>query len=120
VRQRDAVPVCVDCLFPQERHRWFCPHCGFPTGEYVTSMPYLQIFAVGELLRRGVSGPPDKNFSRQAGFALFSLTQYAYFFPVYWFWLVSRACRKPLSQPRRRELEFEGHDLGASNTASHD
>lgn len=120
VRQRNAVPVCVDCLCPQETHRWFCPHCGFPTGEYVTSMPYLQIFATGELLRRGVTGPPDKNLPRQLGFALCSLTQYALFFPIYWFWLVSRACRKPLSQPHRRELKFEVVDRSASNTSSHD
>lgn len=107
VRRRDAVPVCVECLCPQEGHRWFCPHCGFPTGEYVTTMPFLQIFAVGELLRCGVIGPPDKGLSRQVGFLLCSLTQYSLFFPVYWLWLVSRVCGRPIGHPHRLDLRFE-------------
>jgi hypothetical protein len=115
VRKRDAVPVCVDCLCPQESHGGFCRHCGFPTGEYVTSMPYLQIFAVGEFLRRGVTGPPDKSLFRQLGWAVSSMTQYSIFFPVYWFWLVSRACGRSIGQPHRVDLRFEDEEIAESN-----
>lgn len=114
VRKRDAVPVCVECLCPQEGHRWFCPHCGFPSGEYVTTMPYLYIFTYGELLRRGVTGPPDKSSGRFLGFAVFSAAQYSLFFPVYWFWLIRKACGKPIGQPSRPDLKFVDPDSDSS------
>lgn len=116
VRQRDAIPVCVDCLCPQEGHRWFCPHCSFPTGEYVTTMPYLHIFAYAELLRRGVTGPPDKSLGRFLGFAVFSVAQYALFFPAYWFWLARKARGKPICQVKRLDLKFEDRDDQAADS----
>ncbi len=71
VRARDAIPLCVDCLYPQEGPLWFCPHCGFSTGDQVTLMPYLQVFAVGEVLRRGWL---DRRRKASAGrFFLFSI-----------------------------------------------
>jgi len=97
VKDPNAEALCVSCLFPQAPHSWFCPHCGYPTGDYVPMMPYLQIFVVSEVLRRGVSGPPEQRAGTQVFLALFSATQYAVFAPVYWFWMLRRAQGKPLS-----------------------
>ena len=33
----EAIPACLNCLYPQKGHHWICPHCGFPAGEYVTT-----------------------------------------------------------------------------------
>lgn len=120
VRQRGAVPVCTDCLSPQVGHRWFCPHCGFPTGEYVTTMPYLYIFAQGELLRRGVTGPPDRGRCRPIAFALAALTQFSLFAPVYWFWMVRKARGKPICQVRRVDLPLAEIDPPASDLPDED
>lgn len=100
VKAPSAVPLCTNCLYPQEHHRWFCPHCAFPTGDYVPLMPYLQIFVVGEVLRQGVSGPPERRPGVQAFLVLYSLTEYAFFAPLYWFWMLRRAQGKPLRPAR--------------------
>ncbi len=105
VRAREAVPLCVNCLCPQDDHPWFCPHCGYPAGEYVTMMPYLQIFAVGEVFRRGVIGPPEKDFGQKAFFVLSSVGEYFFFAPLYWFWMARKASGKPICQARRIELD---------------
>lgn len=91
-------PLCLNCAAPQGGHRWFCPKCGFPGGEYVVLMPYLQIFTVGEVLRRGVTGPPEKGFAIKAGLVVYSLTQYAVFAPLYWFWMARKARGKPIGE----------------------
>jgi hypothetical protein len=107
VRAREATPVCINCLYPQEGHRWFCPHCAYPGGEYVTMMPYLQIFATGEVLRRGVIGPPEKGFARKALFVILSACEYAIFAPVYWYWMLRKSRGEPICLARRKDLKFE-------------
>lgn len=107
VRAPGAIPICVNCLHPLEGHRWLCPHCAFPSGEYLTVMPYLHIFAIGEFLRRGVTGPPDRSVPRFIGFAVFAAVQYSIFAPAYWFWMVRKACGRPIVEARRSELKFE-------------
>jgi hypothetical protein len=106
VRAKDAIPVCMDCLYPQEERLWFCPHCGFPAGECNNVMPYLQIFSLGELLRRGVVGSPEKGLTLKLGFVLYSF-EYGLFAPIYWFWMERKACGKPICQAQRKELQFE-------------
>jgi hypothetical protein len=83
VKNDDAVPVCVSCLFPQRERLWLCPHCAFPAGDYVTLMPYLQNFAIGELFRRGVIGPPEKGIGRTTLLIILSAGEYGLFAPVY-------------------------------------
>lgn len=107
VRDRGAIPVCTNCLHPQEGHRWLCPHCAFPSGEYVTTMPYLYVFAMGELFRRGVVGPPGTKLTHQAAFVFSAVCEYGPFAPIYWFWLMRRACGKPICVENRVELKFE-------------
>lgn len=106
VRRRDAVPLCVNCLSPHGHH-WFCPHCGFPGGEYVTVMPYLHVFATGEALRRGVLGPPENNLPQTAMLVLFSAANYGPFAPLYWFWMSRKAAGRPICEIHRRELPSE-------------
>src|SRR5688500_3141686 len=91
IKQPGAEALCINCLFPQAPHPWFCPHCDYPTGDYVSIMPYLQIFPVAEVLRRGVSGPPESRMGVQVFLIVLSFTQYAVFAPLYWFWMVQRA-----------------------------
>jgi hypothetical protein len=107
VHARDAVPLCVDCLCPLEGHHWFCPHCGFPAADCVMIMPYLQIFPVAEVLRRGVMGPPENGFAKKFGFVILSLAQYSVFAPIYWYWMARKAGGRPICQAKRHDLKFE-------------
>ncbi len=107
VRATTAIPLCRDCLYPQEEQRSFCPHCGTPIGELVPLDPYLQIFLIGDTLRKGVLGPPERRTGAQLFLIAFSLIQYAVLAPVYWFWMVRRAQGKPICIERRRPIEFE-------------
>ena len=111
VRKPDAVPLCVNCLHPQEGHFWFCPHCGCPTGPYVATMPYLNIFLDGEIFRRGVMGPPEKRKSVLFFQAFYAAANYSFFVPIYWFWMIRRAQGRPICEEKRRELRFED-DVG--------
>jgi hypothetical protein len=105
VRARDARPLCLNCTYPQEERRWFCPNCGFPAGEYVATMPYLYIFLLGEGMRRGVTGPPERNLPRTLFYVLFSASQYSVFAPVYWFWMTRRADGHPICQNPGRDFD---------------
>jgi hypothetical protein len=107
VRDPAAVPLCVNCLFPQEQHARFCPHCGFPGGHYVATMPFLTVFLDGELFRRGVMGPPEKRPVVLVFQALYAAMNYSVFVPIYWFWMVRRALGHPICAERRPELRFE-------------
>lgn len=104
VRSREATPLCVNCLFPQERQQWFCPHCGITTSEFAPVMPYMQIFPVADVLRSGVSGPPERRWGVQVFLVLLSLTQYSIFAPAYWFWMFRRARGRPICAAHRREI----------------
>ena len=106
-RSREAVPLCIDCLHPQTGHGWFCPHCGHATGEFVTLMPYLQIFATGEVFRKGVMGPPEKRKRVLVFLFLYSLGEYSVFAPLYWFWMICRATGQPICNEQRKDLAWE-------------
>jgi len=107
VRNREAVPICLSCLYPQRERSWLCPNCGFPAGDFVTLMPYLQNFAIGELFRRGVMGPPETSIGRNALLTLLSLGEYGFFAPVYWYWMIRKAIGKPICQVRREDITIE-------------
>jgi hypothetical protein len=107
VKAKGAIPLCTNCLFPQVDRRWFCPHCSFPCGEFVATMPYLQIFPVGELFRRGVIGPPEKGIGQKLFLVLYSLAQYSLFAPVYWYWMGRKAAGRPIGQAIRKDIVFE-------------
>ncbi len=102
-KQRDAIPLCLACLCPQETPRWLCPHCAFPAGNYSATMPFITVFVEGELFRRGVSGPPERNIGQTLFLILYSIASYNLFAPIYWFWLFRKATGKPISEGYRRE-----------------
>lgn len=97
-REAAAVSLCTNCLYPQDRHTWFCPRCGFTSGEYVHLMPYLYVFTWGEVLRRGVSGPPEPGFWRKFGSVVLSVLSYVIFAPAYWYWMVRKARGRPICE----------------------
>jgi hypothetical protein len=93
-------------LFPQGPHRWFCPLCGYPTGDWVPMMPYLQGFVMGEFFRQGVTGPPEKRTGVQLSLFLFSLVEYGIFAPFYWYWMARRSVGKPIRDEPRIEIDL--------------
>jgi hypothetical protein len=105
VRNKDANPVCLNCLMPQERHYWICDDCGFPGGEYVNTMPFLHIFSLGELLRRGVLGKPEKKNLAILGFLIVSSLEYLIFAPIYWYWMYRKAIGRPICEEKRPEFD---------------
>lgn len=90
VHQPDAVPVCHRCLTPQERRlaHWFCPVCGAAVGPYNNFLPYVYIFSQGEVLRQGTSGMVRSSFIIVVCYFLYSMSQYAIFAPVYWYYFI--------------------------------
>lgn len=111
VRSSAAVPLCTNCLAEQPPHRWFCPHCAYPSGDHVAVMPYLQVFVVGEAMRKGVMGPPEKRLGVQVFLILVSITQYSVFAPVYWYWMVRRSLGRPIGEDNHPELELDEADV---------
>ncbi len=69
--------------------------------------PYLQIFLIGDLLRKGVLGPPERRIGVQLFLVVYSFGNYAVFAPVYWYWMVRRAQGKPICVECRRAIKFE-------------
>lgn len=117
-RDPNAVALCTNCLFPQPPHRWFCPHCAFPTGDHVALMPYLQIFVAGEALRRGVLGPPERRVGVQVFLVLYSCTQFLVFAPVYWLWMIRRAMGRPIGEERRAPWRIDRDAVQANGDSS--
>ena len=107
-RDPRAVPLCLNCLCPQERHVWFCPVCGYPTGDYVATMPYLPALLNGEFFRRGVMGPPENRIGVQVFLVVYSAASYLFFAPLYWYWMIRRARGKPICFEREWDFEIEG------------
>jgi hypothetical protein len=79
-----ARPLCPRCLEPHAEADWFCRHCGAATGDYNNVNPYLYLFSLGEVLRRGTSEAFPRRGYTLLGFILISLAEYAVFAPVYW------------------------------------
>jgi len=87
VHREEAVPLCHHCLTPQEHNGWFCPECGATVGPYCNYMPYIYIFAQGEVLRAGVTERIRRSRLITMGFVFFSLGMFAVAAPIYWFFL---------------------------------
>jgi hypothetical protein len=85
-------------LTPQSHNGWFCPECGATVGPYCNYMPYVYVFAQGEVLRAGVADRVRHSVVVIAGFVLLSLGMYSVVAPVYWYFLAKNLRRKdPLS-----------------------
>ena len=59
-------------------------------------MPYLEIFVVAEVLRRGVSGAPERRVGVQVFLVLLAAVKYVAFAPVYWFRMLRRTRGRPI------------------------
>ncbi len=70
-------------------------------------LPYLQIFPMADIFRQGVMGPPERRVGVQVFLVVFSVAQYGPFAPVYWFWMICRACGRPICQEQRKFPEME-------------
>ncbi|SPE60701.1 conserved hypothetical protein [Verrucomicrobia bacterium] len=86
LHQDDAVPLCNHCLAPQQHNGWFCPECGATVGPYCNYMPYIYIFAEGEVLRAGVTERLRRTPLIVIGYILLSLNMFVAA-PVYWYFL---------------------------------
>ncbi len=107
VHQPDAVPICHRCLTAQERRHdhWFCAECGASVGEYNNYLPYIHIFAEGEVWRYGTSGIKHPNFLMFTGYFLYSLTSYWIVAPVYWFFLLKNL-KRTATKPRSNDPDI--------------
>lgn len=98
VEQRLADPeireVCRHCSTPQEPGAWFCENCGSAIGPYNNLMPYLNVFSEGEVFRNGVTDRFRNKPVILIGYFLISLGSYAFFAPIYWFFLLSNLKRR--------------------------
>ncbi|MEX0361531.1 MAG: hypothetical protein AB3N10_11170 [Allomuricauda sp.] len=72
VKSPYATELCLECLHPVTPYEYFCPHCNWPTGKYVSQMPYLYIFLEGAFLRSGVDGTVKLTGFKVLGLALFA------------------------------------------------
>lgn len=97
----EAQPLCLNCVTPHARHQRFCPTCGYPVDNLLALNPYLQIFVIGEVARRGVQGAPEKRVGVWLFLIVFSGMQYGVFAPVYWYWLLRRAAGRPIALEQR-------------------
>jgi hypothetical protein len=94
LHEPDAVCLCPRCLEPERDRVQFCRDCGFAVGPYVTWMPYLYLFAIGDLLRTGVDRPFRVSVPILIFLFLFSASEYVIFAPVYWLLLVRNLRRQ--------------------------
>ena len=86
---------------------WFCPLCGYPTGDFVATMPYVTVFLDGELFRRGVIGTPEKRKGVLIFLVIYSTASYTIFAPIYWFWMIRKAQGKPICHEGDWYFEIE-------------
>ncbi len=89
-----ALPLCHHCLTPQDHNGWFCPECGATVGPYCNYLPYVYIFAQGEVLRAGVKERLRHTPLITIGYILFSVGMFAFAAPIYWFFLFRNLRRR--------------------------
>ncbi len=56
IDQPDVVAICPNCMAPCPPFTEFCKKCTTPVGNHATIDPFKQIFSIGWMLRRVVSG----------------------------------------------------------------
>ena len=79
--------LCHRCLTPHGTEGWFCPNCGASVGPYNNYMPYVCLFAEGEVFRAGVDARIHRSPLTVVGYLFYSLANYTVFAPVYWYFL---------------------------------
>ena len=97
VAAADSLRVCHRCFAEQNHLGWFCQECGAATGPYNNSMPFVNIFSMGEVFRAGVRPDVKRSKATGVGYLLFSLAEYFIFFPFYWYRYLNRKRRAAVS-----------------------
>ena len=95
VDETESLPVCHRCMTEHSLLAHFCPQCGAAVGEFNNLLPFEQLFSEGEVLRNGTNTRMPPTFLRIAGYFLLSIAAYAFFAPVYWFFLIRNFMRRP-------------------------
>ncbi len=88
VQDAEARELCHRCLTPQPERGWFCEHCGASIGPYNNYMPYVDVFAQGEVLRAGTRDHLRPSFFIILGYVIVSLAMYSIFAPIYLFFVI--------------------------------
>jgi len=83
----EAVPLCHDCLMPQQHNGWFCPECGAAVGRYCNWLPGVYIFSMGEAFRSGVTERFRLTWPIAAGYVLVSFHAFSCMAPICWIFL---------------------------------
>jgi hypothetical protein len=81
----EAIPLCDQCLAPQQHNGWFCPECGATVGPYSNYLPFVYVFSQGEVLRAGTSGRLRRSPLITLGLVISSFVMFAVVAPFYWF-----------------------------------
>jgi hypothetical protein len=79
----DAVEICHHCFTPCPADGWFCERCGGSVGPYNNWMPFVRIFAEGEVFRNGVNCKLRPSALIVAGYLLAAFSAYAFLAPIY-------------------------------------
>ena len=109
VERNDSKMICPCCSTPQSDRAWFCPKCGAAVGPYNNTMPFLNIFSTGEMLRAGTGSRLKKSPLVVVGFLLVGLTQYLLFAPLFLYRFVKNWYHPGI----------EGQEDGGENGPSH-
>ena len=75
--------LCRNCMAPQQEGAWFCPRCGTSVGPYNNTMPFVNVFSTGEMLRAGTSSHLKRSKLVAVGYLLIGLSQYILFAPFF-------------------------------------
>jgi hypothetical protein len=108
LHEPDAVEICHHCFTPRSLSGWFCEHCGSAVGPYNNMMPFVNVFSEGEIFRNGVNDKLRASPFIIIGYLLFSLSAYAFFAPIYWFFFFKNL--KRLKDDRLKESKITSPD----------
>ncbi len=106
--REETLPLCDNCLAPQEHNGWFCPECGCTVGPYCNYLPYVYLFSQGELLRSGTTQPIRKKTPIILFGYLLSPCIVPLLAPVYWVVLLINYNRSPGAEAGPPAAEAEG------------
>ena len=95
----EALPVCHDCLAPQDHIGWFCPECGAAVGKYCNYLPGVYIFSVGEAFRSAVTERFRLNWLTAVGYMAASFHVLSCLAAICWIFLFKNIFEK------QRELQ---------------
>ena len=83
LQQPETPETCHHCSTPQAPGAWFCNQCGASVGPYNNLMPYVQVFAEGEVYRNGMTARFRNRRLIALGFFLMTLAINPFFAPIY-------------------------------------